>query len=70
MNPDFLIGEEPGKIIKLKDPNGDFFSLENSVEDYGSAKDLSEMRANVIRSYLIKNGISEKRMSIKAWGGK
>ena len=63
-------GEEPGKIIKLKDPNGDFFSLENSVEDYGSAKDLSEMRANVIRSYLIKNGISEKRMSIKAWGGK
>ena len=63
-------GDEPGKIIKLKDPNGDFFSLGNSVEDYGSAKDLSEMRANVIRSYLVKNGISEKRMSIKAWGGK
>jgi outer membrane protein OmpA-like peptidoglycan-associated protein len=63
-------GNAPGKIIKRKDNNADFFSLDNTVEDYGSAKELSELRATMIRDYLVKNGIDKKRMSIKAWGGK
>ena len=63
-------GNDPGKIIRMKSPNDNFFSLDNSVEDSGSAKELSEMRANVIRDYLIKNGVDKKRMGIKAWGGK
>ena len=61
---------DPGKIIRRADNSTDFFSLENTVEDYGSAKELSEQRANVIRDYLIANGIDKNRMSIKAWGGK
>lgn len=63
-------GDEPGKIVRMKDVNADFFSVANTVEDYGSAKELSELRANVILEYLAKNGIEKNRMSIKAWGGK
>ncbi len=63
-------GNESGKIIKRASDKADFFSLANTVEDYGSAKELSELRANTIRDYLIANGIDKKRMSVKAWGGK
>ena len=63
-------GNEPGKIIKRANDKADFFSLANTIEDYGSAKELSELRANTIRDYLIANGIDKKRMSVKAWGGK
>ncbi len=63
-------GNDPGKIIRRADNSTDFFSLENTVEDYGSAKELSEQRANVIRDYLIANGINKNRMEVKAWGGK
>jgi len=63
-------GNDGGKIIKRSDFNSDFFSLDNTVQDYGSAKELSELRANVIKEYLIVNGIEKNRMAIKAWGGK
>ncbi len=63
-------GNDKGRIIKLAAGNKDFFSLDNTVEDYGSAVKLSELRAMTIRDYLIVNGINAKRMSIKAWGGK
>lgn len=63
-------GNDKGPIIRMKEGSKDFFSLENTVQDYGSAVKLSEMRALAIRDYLIVNGINAKRMSIKAWGGK
>jgi outer membrane protein OmpA-like peptidoglycan-associated protein len=63
-------GNDKGRIIKLAEGSKDFFSLENTVEDYGSASKLSELRAITIRDYLIVNGVNAKRMSIKAWGGK
>ena len=63
-------GSEPGKIIRRANDKSDFFSLDNTIEDYGSAKELSELRAEVIRDYLLANGIDKKRMSVKAWGGK
>ena len=63
-------GNDPGKIIKMSGTSTDFFSLKNTVEDEGSAKELSELRATLIRDYLVVNGIDKKRMSIKAWGGK
>ncbi|MBY0433772.1 MAG: OmpA family protein [Cyclobacteriaceae bacterium] len=63
-------GNDPGKIIKRSDPNADFFSLEGTVEDSGSAKELSEQRALTIRQYLESKGIDKSRMTIKAWGGK
>ncbi len=77
VNPDEKIrihghtnGDAPGKIIRRNDENGDFFSLDNTFEDYGTAKELSEQRADLIRDYLISNGILKSRMSIKAEGGK
>lgn len=63
-------GNDKGPIIRLKNGSKDFFSLDNTVQDYGSAQKLSELRAMLIRDYLVYNGINIKRMSIKAWGGK
>jgi outer membrane protein OmpA-like peptidoglycan-associated protein len=63
-------GNDKGPIIRLPEGSKDFFTMDNSVEDYGSAVKLSELRALVIRDYLVANGIDTKRMSIKAWGGK
>lgn len=63
-------GNDPGKIIKRGPSSTDFFSLDNTVEDYGSAKELSELRAMQILEYLASKGIDRKRMSTKAWGGK
>ena len=62
-------GNDPGKIIKRASDTADFFSLKGTIESYGSAKELSELRADVIRDYLVAQGIDKKRMSIKAWGG-
>lgn len=63
-------GNDPGKIIRRKDSSSDMFTLDNTVEDYGSAKDLSQQRANCIKDHLVSKGIDTKRMTIKAWGGK
>lgn len=63
-------GNDKGPIFRMADGSTDFFSMEKTVQDYGSAVKLSELRALVIRDYLITNGINAKRMSIKAWGGK
>lgn len=63
-------GNDKGPIIRLPEGSKDFFSMDNTIEDYGSAVKLSELRATVIRDYLVANGIDAKRMKIKAWGGK
>lgn len=62
-------GNAAGKIITMGDSKN-FFSLTNTREGRGSAKKLSEERANAVREYLIDQGIAEDRMTIKAWGGK
>lgn len=56
------------KIIVL-DPKKNFFTLEGSKETMGSDMELSMKRAETIRDYLVKNGVSADRMEIKAWGG-
>jgi outer membrane protein OmpA-like peptidoglycan-associated protein len=62
-------GNAPGKIISMgKEIN--FFSLTGTKEGFGSAKGLSEERGNVIKAFLMSNGIDEKRLHVKAWGGK
>jgi outer membrane protein OmpA-like peptidoglycan-associated protein len=63
-------GNHRGKIISLKAGSDNFFSLNNTEEGSGSAKQLSEERAELIRTYLVNNGIDGKRMQVKAWGGK
>lgn len=75
-NPNYKIklhghtnGGAPGKIISMgKEKN--FFSLSGTKEGVGSAKKLSEERAEVIREYLLNEGIDPSRMQVKAWGGK
>lgn len=63
-------GNRPGKIITRQE-NQEYFSLnDDNIEDYGSAKRLSEERAKEIRDFLVSKGIAEDRMEIKAWGGK
>ncbi|MCS6973651.1 MAG: OmpA family protein [Cyclobacteriaceae bacterium] len=63
-------GNAPGKIISRNPKSDNFFSLSDTREGYGSAKKLSQERAEVIREYLLANGIEASRMQIKAWGGK
>lgn len=63
-------GNAAGKIISMGKNSQNFFSLTDTREGLGSAKQLSEERANIIRDYLVNNGIDIKRMEVKAWGGK
>lgn len=75
-NPNYRIklhghsnGNHSGKILALG-PDKNFFDMEGTVQGQGSAKDLSEQRAGVIKEYLVTNGIAADRIEIKAWGGK
>jgi outer membrane protein OmpA-like peptidoglycan-associated protein len=63
-------GNATGKIISMGKGSEAFFALTDTKEGFGSAKQLSEERAAIIRDYLIKNGVAAGRMEIKAWGGK
>ncbi|HMR55819.1 MAG TPA: OmpA family protein, partial [Cyclobacteriaceae bacterium] len=62
-------GNARGKIVTMG-PSKNFFELTQGVVDgSGSAKELSEARAQVIKDWLVSNGIAANRISIKAWGG-
>lgn len=75
-NPNYRImlhghtnGNSRGRLITMG-PSKSFFSLANDVKDgNGSAKELSKQRAEVIKEWLISEGISEDRIEVKAWGG-
>lgn len=63
-------GNAHGKVISMGESKN-FFAITTDIkEGFGSAKKLSEERAKVIQSYLIKEGIDPARLEIKAWGGK
>lgn len=62
-------GNYNGKVITIG-PDKNFFSMEGAVSGMGSSKDLSYKRAEVIKEYLVANGIAADRIEIKAWGGK
>jgi outer membrane protein OmpA-like peptidoglycan-associated protein len=62
---------ERGKIIILPEGASEFFSMNQEVEEgYGSAKELSLRRSEVIRNYLISQDIAPDRMEVIGWGGK
>ncbi len=63
-------GGAAGKIISMAKGSENFFSLNNTKDGFGSAKQLSEERADVIRNYMIRNEIDPSRIEVKAWGGK
>lgn len=62
-------GNYHGKILVRSDSKN-FFTVDGVKRTTGSAKDLSEARAQIIKDYLVDNGIDESRLEIKAWGGK
>lgn len=75
-NPNYKItlhghtnGNYTGKILTAG-PDKNYFSLQGANSGMGSAKDLSRSRAEVIRDFLVSNGVEASRMEIKAWGGK
>jgi outer membrane protein OmpA-like peptidoglycan-associated protein len=63
-------GGATGKIISKAKGSDSFFSLNETKEGFGSAKKLSQERAEIIKDYLVSKGVDPKRMVIKAWGGK
>ncbi len=63
-------GNASGKIIHLDEEKSYFSLAAEQEEDYGSAKKLSQFRAETIQAWLIDQGISPDRMSVKGWGGK
>jgi outer membrane protein OmpA-like peptidoglycan-associated protein len=63
-------GNSSGEIIKIPDDCDDFFAPKNTEHTRGSSMKLSLLRAEAIKMYLLKNGISGDRIEVKGWGGK
>lgn len=58
-----------GKIIYMG-PSKNFFAVtKDAKQGSGSAKELSEARAEVIREWLLAQGIGSERITVKGWGG-
>lgn len=74
-NPNYVIkihghcnGKNSRKIIAIGD-TGNFFDSCESDQLKGSAKELSNLRAAAVKTYLITNGIAKERIKTYGWGG-
>jgi outer membrane protein OmpA-like peptidoglycan-associated protein len=74
-NPNYVIkvhahcnGKKPRKILALGE-NDNYFDIQSAVEMEASAKTLTKLRAEAIRSYLALHDISSDRVKIYGWGG-
>jgi outer membrane protein OmpA-like peptidoglycan-associated protein len=61
-------GRKKREIIALGD-NKNYFDVAGSVTLTGTAKELTTLRAKAIRSYLVDQGIDERRINVFSWGG-
>jgi outer membrane protein OmpA-like peptidoglycan-associated protein len=63
-------GNGRGKIIYMG-PEKDFFKITKNdvINESGTAKELSGARAQVIKDWLMTQGIEASRIDTKAWGG-
>lgn len=63
-------GNYRGKIITVG-PSKNYFTIsQDSKTGSGSSQKLSEERAQVIKLWLMDNGIDGSRIEVKGWGGK
>lgn len=56
------------RTIKLAARGQDYFDLDEAVEKSGSDKQLTRERAEILRDYLVEQGIESHRVSIFGWG--
>jgi len=75
VNPNYQIkvhahcnGKHSRKIIAMGG-NTNYFDVQGSIEKEGSAKELTNLRAEAIRTYLADHGIARERVKIFGWGG-
>jgi outer membrane protein OmpA-like peptidoglycan-associated protein len=45
-----------------------YFDMDGSVKVKGNAKELTRLRAEAVRSYLVDHGINRDRIDIYSWG--
>jgi outer membrane protein OmpA-like peptidoglycan-associated protein len=63
-------GNGQGKIISMAKGSKDFFTLTaDAKQGFGSAKELSRQRAQLIKEWLVANSIAENRIEVQAHGG-
>lgn len=55
--------------ITAMGPDRNYFDVAGAIELMGSAKDLTALRAETVRSYLIDNGVDPRRVKVFSWGG-
>jgi outer membrane protein OmpA-like peptidoglycan-associated protein len=63
-------GNASGALVTLGGSTNYFGLSDKNKRGFGSAKDLSEERAKLIRDFLVSKGVDPGRMTVKAWGGK
>lgn len=76
-NPDYRIrihghanGDHAREITSLGESSNFFSSDSANTRNSGSAKELSTLRATVVKKYLVHNGVDGRRIAIRGEGGK
>lgn len=62
-------GNYHGRILTRSAGQG-LFSLDGAKSSIGTAKQLSFARAEVVKEFLVENGIDPERVELKAWAGR
>lgn len=62
-------GNEKDLRIIMLGSDKNYFGMARSLSKVGNAKELSRLRAETIKSYLVDHGIKKNRIDTYAWGG-